>query len=217
MATVAAPLPSSDADVATVGDLIDRFGPIPLSRIRFEPAPGTATEADLLEANSEGVGVFELVDGVLVEKAMSLKASRVAMRLAKALMIFVDDRGLGFCGGEAGVVKLPASGRWRAPDVSFFRDSPEAEAALDRDAYPELVPALAVEVLSPSNTGPEIERKVAEFLAAGVELVWVVDPERKSAVVYRADGSTEEVAGGGQLLGEPVLAGFRLTLDSIFA
>jgi hypothetical protein len=66
------------ATIETVADLLERLGGIPAWRVRFRPAPGTATEQDVLAASREGKRVCELVDGVLVEKAMGYKESALA-------------------------------------------------------------------------------------------------------------------------------------------
>ena len=65
-------------DVPTLQDLVDRLGGIPLSRILLQPAPGLATEEDLLRENARKRRLCELVEGVLVEKAMGLQESLLA-------------------------------------------------------------------------------------------------------------------------------------------
>jgi len=65
----------------TVADLQRRFGPIPFSRIRQNPAPGTATEDDVLWLNDHEDRLCELVDGILVEKTVGLEESWLAGRL----------------------------------------------------------------------------------------------------------------------------------------
>jgi len=54
----------------TIADLLERLGSIPPRRVRSQPPPGTAQESDLLEAFRIGEPACELVDGVIVEKAM---------------------------------------------------------------------------------------------------------------------------------------------------
>ncbi len=62
---------SSNAAVATkFSDILSDLGNIPAQRVRTEPAPGTATADDLLRVNNQGA-MCELVDGVLVEKAIT--------------------------------------------------------------------------------------------------------------------------------------------------
>jgi len=68
------------ADIKTLADLRRRLGGIPLERIWFHPAPGTATEKDVIEAEERENRLCELVDGTLVEKAMGFEESRLAVR-----------------------------------------------------------------------------------------------------------------------------------------
>src|SRR6476469_8252525 len=104
----------------TLQDLADRFGPMPLRRIRMTPPPGRATEEDVLRIQDHEDRTCELIDGILVEKDVSAVASLIAIRIAKLLAIFVDERALGFVLGEQALLRLTI-GRVRAPDVSFIR------------------------------------------------------------------------------------------------
>ncbi|MEM1061413.1 MAG: Uma2 family endonuclease [Planctomycetota bacterium] len=206
-----------DVTVVTLTELATRFGPIPVTRIRISPAPGTATERDLIAVNA-GPGIpCELIDGTLVEKAVSAWASRIALRLAILMGALVEQKRLGFLLGEAGFVRLPnLDGRWRSPDLAFYRATPQAEEAVQSTAYPELSPALAVEVLSPGNSDTEINGKVDEYFRSGTELVWVIDPETKTAKVYAAVDRVTEIDEAGTLDGGDVLPGFSVKLGTLF-
>ena len=74
------------ADIKTLADLRRRLGGIPLERIWFHPAPGTATEKDVIEAEERENRLCELVDGTLVEKAMGFEESRLAIELSHLVM-----------------------------------------------------------------------------------------------------------------------------------
>ena len=78
-----------------------------------------------------------------------------------------------------------------------------------------MAPDLAVEVLSPNDRAGEVLAKVADWLSAGCRLVWVVDPVRRLARVYRADGSESHVAEPDGLVGEDVLPGFACPLGDV--
>ena len=77
-------------------------------------------------------------------------------------------------------------------------------------------PDIAVEVVSPSNTAAEMERKVAEYLAAGSQRVWVAHPSIRSVTVHRADGATITYTGDDAITDEELLPGFSLPLSEIF-
>ena len=104
------------------------------------------------------------------------------------------------------------------PDVGFVRRDrlPEPVTA---QFYP-LMPDLAVEVLSPSNTLPELRRKAEVYLRHGTTLVWLVNPDEKTVEVWRMAGdeaTSETIAPDGALSGESLLPGFSLALDTLFA
>ena len=76
-------------------DLVEQLGNIPLSRVRLDPPPGLATEADVLEAERKHNRLCELVDGVLVEKGIGYRESLLAAALIEFLRRFVKPRKLG--------------------------------------------------------------------------------------------------------------------------
>ena len=81
--------------------------------------------------------------------------------------------------------------------------------------FPDLAPDLVVEVLSPGDRPGDILAKVADWLSAGTRLVWVVDPLRRVARVYRQDGSETIVTADRALEGEDVLPGFACPLEAV--
>src|SRR4051812_17857396 len=99
---------------ATIADLVRDLGDIPLARIRRYPPPGTATVADV-ERNK----CCELVDGTLVEKAMGLRESFIALAIAGFLRAFVNPRNLGMISGPDGTLRF-APDLVRIPDIAFI-------------------------------------------------------------------------------------------------
>src|SRR6516165_5737431 len=81
---------SSVFEADTVADLIERLGGIPASRILLHPAPGTATENDVIEAEARTNRLCELWDGVLVEKPMGFYESRLAIVLSHFLESYLE-------------------------------------------------------------------------------------------------------------------------------
>jgi Uma2 family endonuclease len=80
----------------------------------------------------------------------------------------------------------------------------------------DFVPDLVVEVLSPGNSGLEVEEKLDEYLDAGIPLVWIVNPERKTIRIYRNDGTTHLFREGDVIENELLLPGFRLVTADVF-
>jgi Uma2 family endonuclease len=199
---------------ATFADLHRKLGEVPLDRIRLIPAPGTATEADLLTA---GKPICELIDGVLVEKPMGARESLLAGVIIQLFRNHIEADDLGVVLGADGFLRI-LPGQIRAPDVSFIPWSTLPGGQIpEGEAYWSIVPALAVEVLSPTNTKAEIDRKLRELLAAGCKLAWVIEPETQKARVYTSAKRSREIDETGTLNGGKVLPGFTLLLANLFA
>jgi Uma2 family endonuclease len=102
----------------------------------------------------------------------------------------------------------------RAPDLAFVDRARRAQIA--RRGYAALAPDLVAEVLSPEDRPGEALTKAGEWLEAGVRLAWVIDPDRRVATVYRADGSVMTASSADELGGEAVLPGFSFRLAELF-
>jgi Uma2 family endonuclease len=204
-------------DTLTLQDLVDRLGGIPLSRILARPAPGTATESDLIRINGAKQRICELVDGVLVEKGMGYRESLLAMALGDLLRAFVIPRNLGLVTGESATLAL-FPGLVRAPDVAFVSWSRLPGGVVPGAPVPGVAPDLAVEVLSKSNTKAEMKRKRAQYFKAGVDLVWEVDPESRTVIVYDRDEKKPRVYDASQTIEcRRALSGFQLILSELFS
>lgn len=157
----------------------------------------------------------ELVRGVLaVREPAGGRHGDLAMRLTLAIGTHVKTRGLGWVfAAETGFTLARNPDTVRAPDVAFVRQN-RLSAPLPK-GYAELAPDLVVEVLSPDDRPGKVLAKVADWLTAGTLLVWVVDPERRQARVYRADGTQAIVGADGVLEGEDVLPGFVCPLAEV--
>jgi Uma2 family endonuclease len=201
--------------IVTVADLLDRLGGITPARVWFRPVPGTATEKDVIEVEARENRLCELVDGVLVEKAMGQYESRLAAVLIHYLEVFLDRHDLGVVYGADATLRL-MPGLVRIPDVSFVSWDRLPGHELPAEPIPDLVPDLAVEVLSESNTEAEMKRKLREYFQAGSRLVWLVDPQTRTARVYTVPRRSRLVAEDEALDGGAVLPGFSLTLREWF-
>jgi Uma2 family endonuclease len=200
---------------ATVADLIASLGDVPLSRVRLDPPPGTATEADLLRLMACEDRLYELVDGTLVEKPMGWKEALLATWLSHQLQKYMETNDLGAVVGADGTLRLR---KWlvRVPDVAFVlweKVPPDDELP----QIPDLAPDLAVEVISPSNTAREMARKRKEYFGAGTRFVWQVYPDRKEVEVYSLPGRSRTLGLTDTLDGGDLLPGFRLPLADLFA
>jgi Uma2 family endonuclease len=199
-----------------MSELLLRLGGIPPSRVLSRPAPGTATEKDLLAYTDRTGRGCELVDGTLVEKPVGFAESFVASEIARILGNHLAATGLGIVVGEQAMMRL-VSGLVRAPDVSFIRWDKLPGRKIPRERIPELYPDLAVEVLSKSNTKGEMTRKLREYFLAGVSLVWLVDPVRRHVRVHTPTGEELTFDESGTLDGGEVLPGLSILVASLFA
>jgi len=172
------------------------------------------TAADLERLSLPGK-LTELVRGQLVVSEPpgtrhGAIAANLAMELAlharatHAGLVFAQDTGFRIASDPDTV---------RAPDVAFV--SAARAGAIPSRGYAALAPDLVAEVLSPDDVPAAVLGKVADWLSAGARLVWVIDPERREAAVYRANGSVAIVGGAGAFEGEDVLPGFSCLLSRI--
>ncbi len=205
--------PVSELD--TVAELLEALGDISPKRVRIRPAPGLATEDDLLRENSRRETVCELVDGVLVEKPMGLLESLIACVLISSIDTYLRQHNIGVVAGEAGMMRL-MPGLVRIPDVSFINWDRLRDEQTHEARVPDLAPDLAVEILSQGNTVREMDRKVREYFEAGVRLVWLVDPKTRSVRVFTGPEEETTVGPDGTLDGADVLPGFTLQVADWF-
>jgi Uma2 family endonuclease len=201
----------------TLAEFVENLGGIPLERIRMKPPPGLATEKDVI-AEREGPKrrLCELVDGVLVEKAMGTKESLLAFEIGRLLGNFVAEQDLGAVLGADGMLRL-APGLVRIPDISFIPWNRIPNEEFGDDPIAAYVPDLAVEVLSPSNTRGEMDRKLRDYFLSGTRLVWLIQPKNQTAQVYTSPTDSRRVSKTGILHGDPVVLGFTLPLPDLFA
>jgi len=217
MPTTLTPPPDQTATaVETCADLLHRLGDIPPERVRIVPAPGTATVQNVIDIQAREKRLFELVDGVLVEKGMSYRESTLAVFLIECLGPFVRKGNLGILTGESGMMRL-FGGLVRIPDVAFASWARVPGGRMPTDPVPQLVPDLAVEILSPSNSPAEMERKRREYFQAGVRLVWIVNADTRTVAVYTSPENPVVLSQSETLDGGAVLPGFSLSLTEYFA
>lgn len=202
--------------VWTAEELYERFGPIPLDRIRHDPPPGLATEADAIRINERKQGLCELVDGVLVEKTMGTYESYLTVVIAQFLGVFVRENRLGIVLGPDATTRLMPN-LLRIPDVSFVSLDRLPGRKVPRTPVSDLSPDLAVEVISPGNTKKEMNEKLQDYFQSGVRLVWYVYPDPREVHIFRNLHQSNVLKEEGTLSGEDVLPGFELPLKTLFA
>ena len=171
----------------------------------------TAEELDSLE----DAGHYELVNGRLVERSMSFLSSGVTANVNAAVTTFVYQRGLGMSfESELGIRIHPTDrNHTRRADGGFIA---RERAPAGDPGFLRVPPDLVVEVVSPSVILDEVFAKVAEWLAFGVRVVWVVLPTQRRVEVHRLGQRPIIFLGDDELTSEDILPGFRVPVSSLF-
>jgi Uma2 family endonuclease len=179
------------------------------------------TTEEMLALPKNGT-VRQLIRGRLLEKSLTRhnrRHSRSETQLAQLLNNWLEGqplpRGEVLC-GEAGFRLRRNPDTTVGIDVAYI--SAEMAAATPEDVFLiDGAPVLAVEILSPSNQWDEVTDKVQEYLAAGVAMVWVLDPVFRTVQVYRPGSEPEMFNSRQELTGEPHLPGFRTEVGRLFS
>ena len=160
---------------------------------------------------------YELSKGELLPMTpVGIRHSAIVVKLCRLLGAYVEEKDLGVLGTEGGFRLRRNPDTLRAPDIAFIAKDRLPPEGIP-EAFANFPPDLAVEVLSPEDTASEIARKVDEYLAAGVPLVWVVDPSIQKVTVYRSLQDIKVLSAHEELDGGEVLPGFHVKVEAIFA
>ena len=179
--------------------------------------PQVVTADDLLQRGSTGPR-GELIRGVFCEMPPAgLEHGRVVANLTVLVLTAVRQNALGtVASNDPGVWVEKDPDTVRAPDVAFFStERMDPTAAIP--GYAEIVPDLAVEVVSPNDRVTEVNDKARMWIDAGVKLVWVVWPQWHTVEVHQPGAATIELSGDATLDGQDVLPGFSTPISAIFA
>jgi len=161
--------------------------------------------------------LYEVVLGQRVEKPMSMREIRMANLLSRFIAVALGPNPPGEPFVEVLFRLNPGPILDRRPDVSYVpyerwpdRQVPETEAW-------EVVPALAVEIVSKNNKANEIQAKIEEYFSAGVSQVWIIYPRQRKVMIYEALKSVRILDENDTLECESILPVFRLSLKEFFA
>ena len=163
------------------------------------------------------IGRCELVHGEIVHMSPAGgRHGKLANWIATLLTNHVKPQKLGtIYAAETGFYTQRNPDTVRAPDTMYVSNERVAQIG-DPVKYLDVAPNLAVEVLSPDDTWTEIETKVEEYVHAGVQLIWIVDPDRRIVAIYRPSGDRTRLGQTDTLSGEDVLPGFTIPVSQIF-
>lgn len=178
-------------------------------------APRITTAQQLLDA--QGLGRCELVRGeLIVSSPTGGEHGWLVLRLGGRLAAFVDQQAMGYVfGGDVGFVIGRDPDTVRLADVAFVRA--ERLPAGPPRGFVDIAPDLAVEVVSPHDRASDLLAKVRDWLAAGAQVVWVVDPASRTVQIYWLANRAEILTVDDDLRGAEVVPGFKLPLCDLFA
>lgn len=161
---------------------------------------------------------YELVDGRLVQIRGGARSSLTTARLGSLLQSFpgASREGVFFASKCGYILFTERATTVRKPSLSFVRRERLPPDGLPRGWF-RLAPDLAVVTISPNDTAEEVAARIADYMRAGVPLLWVVDPETRLIQTFRRDGSAAWLLGTGELKGEDVLPGFVCRVGDVFA
>jgi Uma2 family endonuclease len=161
-------------------------------------------------------GPCELVQGEIVHLTASrLRHGMVELSLGAALKAYSKESGRGVvASGEVGIWVRRNPDTVRGADLVFI--SRERYARRNPKGFLDVPPELVVEVLSPDDRYGDVMEKLREYLDLGVDLIWIVDPERRYVLAYRTLHDVERFEEGDILKDEEILPGFALPLAELF-
>ncbi|MGZ3386037.1 MAG: Uma2 family endonuclease, partial [Isosphaeraceae bacterium] len=161
--------------------------------------------------------LYEVVDGQVVEKKMSARETEIASILVGLLTSYLRTNRLGKVVGEMLFRISPENDLRRRPDVAFVSHARWPFNRRVPKVTPwDMVPDLAIEVISESNSAYEVLEKVNEYFAAGVSRVWVVYPDQAQVYLYASPTQIQVLKIGQELDGGDLLPGFHLPVAALF-
>ena len=159
---------------------------------------------------------YELVDGELIDMDGAPRHARMTGRIFSLIDDHIERARLPLDTGVSGGFQMSPH-TLRFPDVHVT--TWERMGAYDEDAggWPHFAPDVAIEVVSPSNTPAELDRKTAEYFANGARAVWIADPIPRT-VTIRRPGMPDQIYRDDAILpGDPEIPGFACRVSQIFA
>ncbi len=161
---------------------------------------------------------YEVVSGEVVElEPMGAFESVLATFLQQSIIEFLRGNRIGMVFPEVLFLLDGATNLQRRPDLAFVSHARWKNRPVPRTGAWDIVPDLAIEVVSPTNRAEEVDRKVTEYFSAGVRLVWVLFPDTERIYIHRSPNQADIIQRAGELDGGDVLPGFRLAVDDLFS
>jgi len=158
----------------------------------------------------------ELVEGEMrIMTPTGFLHGRVETRIARLLGDFVERQGLGdVYGGEVGIYTRRNPDTVRGANVLYISHARLSQVR--SDSYLDVAPELVVEVLSPHDRWLDVERKLEEYFAIGVDAVWIADPAGKTLRIYGSLTQFQILQQGDLVRDQAILPGFECGVAELF-
>lgn len=158
---------------------------------------------------------YEIDEGELIIMAPpGFEHGEIAVNVGAVLRAFVREHRLGTVVAESGFRLRRNPDTLRGPDIAVVGRERLAQIP-DRRRYSDVPPDIVVQIVSPSEPGPTLARKVGQYLRAGVRAVWVIDPEQGTWTRHASAPPIQQRHGDDALIEEPVLPGFCCRLGEL--
>jgi Uma2 family endonuclease len=182
------------------------------------PGNGSSASLDAFPFAVPDDMLYEVVDGKIVEKIVGAYEGDIAGILYQFLGMFASTNRLGRAFIEVIFRIDQAKNLQRRPDVAFVNHArwPAGRRPPKKVGVWDMVPDLAVEVVSPSNSASQVQEKMHEYFRAGVTAVWIIYPEQEEVYVYASPAQIQVLQVGQELDGRDLIPGFRLPVATLF-
>ena len=144
------------------------------------------------------------------------ESARKNAEITSQLQAWTRQDGTGTAADSSAGYLLP-NGAVRSPDASWVSNTRLASVTAEqRSRFLPLCPDFVVELRFPADRLPALQDKMAEYIANGTVLGWLIDPSNREVFVYRPGRDVESLDGPESLSGDPLMAGFELRMDDIW-
>ena len=153
---------------------------------------------------------------LIVMPGTGLKTGRRNSNLTRQLDVWTENDSSGVCFDSSAIFALPNGAR-RSPDASWVRwDKWNRLSERQQESFGPICPDFVVELRSRSDRLPVLLDKMSEYIANGASLGWLIDPFKRQVYVYRPNEEVVILDNPDMVSGEPVLPGFKLTLNRVW-
>lgn len=197
------------------GQLLAILGDVGPERVLLQPPPRQATRKDLVQRLEHGEVRCELIDGTLVDKPSGQIEAVLGSWLIHQLWAYFEANNLGVVCCPSLPIQL-RSGLIRIPEVAVVSFKRSSAGRSRNQAVVTRIPAHVIEITHVGCSKREIQKRIGDYLAAGVPIIWIVDPRKRTVSVYSDISSSVTLQENETLEGGEILPGFKMSIREWF-